>query len=227
MPAVLLATKQEESRIMRKSITMKAGAVGTAFVLAGGLAVIASGTTGAYFSETKTGAMNGTIGSVHLSTSETTFNWNGIMPGVRQPANVEFTNTGTGPQDFYLVFPNATALSALNSGGRYGEVHISVNGVEKFASKNLNDNPAYTCVNREIDACPVPQKMLLASDVAKDAVNAFKFEFNYPATIGNGWQGLAFNHYPVSDHQFTVNAADGIGAGLPFSVVAVQVGQQP
>jgi hypothetical protein len=225
---------------MRKSIMLKVGAVGTTFAMAGALAIAASGTTGAYFSQTKDGAVTGTFGAVTLSTSETTFAWTNMMPGEQKSAAVDFTNTGTGPQDFYLVFPNATALSSLNDLGSYGEAHILVDGVEKFASKNLNDR--YTCgtpgANGGPEACPVPQKLLLASNVAKDASNTFTFQFNYAGKLGDanltatptrpassGGVGV-FNTYPAVDGQKTIEA--GVtGDGLPYQIVAVQVGQQP
>ena len=81
---------------MRKSTKMKVGAVGTSFALAGALAIVASGTTGAYFSETQPGTVAGTIGAVHVLTSNTTFAWTNMMPGDPKSATVNFTNTGTG-----------------------------------------------------------------------------------------------------------------------------------
>lgn len=214
---------------MRKSIMLKVGAVGTTFAMAGALAIAASGTTGAYFSETQVGGITGTPGAVHLNTSATTFAWTNMMPGEQNSAKVDFTNTGTGAQDFYLVFQNATALSALNDLGTYGEAHVSVNGVEKFASANLTDHWADLSVGQA--GVPLthalPAKILLASNVTKDSVNSFEFDFKYDGRIGNGTSGGVgvFNSYPVSGQ--TTKVPGETGAGLPFSVVAVQVGQQP
>lgn len=217
---------------MRKSIALRLGAIGTAVTLAGSLAVLASGTTGALFSESKGGGITGTIGAVHLETSNTTFVWTGMMPGEPKSDSVTFKNKGTGPQDFYLVFPNETALSSLNSLGEYGEAHISVNNVEKFASVNLNDG--YPCgtpgINGAATLCAIPPKMLLASNVAVNETGSFTFTFRYAAKLGtksHSSGGGVFNAYPAADHQNTVRPADGTGSGLPFQVVAVQVGQQP
>lgn len=230
---------------MRKSIKMKVGAVGATFALAGSLAVVASGTTGAYFSDTQTGAITGTLGSIKVTTTGGTgddglnFAFNNLMPGVAKAATVSFVNDGTELQDVYLVFPNATALSALNDLGTFGEVHISVNGVEKFASLNLTDH--YPSGTAGIGGAPtlisLPRTMLLASDVSVGSPNSFKFTFNYAGKLGNAAPnastprpasngGGTFNSYPVAG-QTTTKATDGTGSGLPFQVVAVQVGQQP
>jgi hypothetical protein len=118
---------------------MKVGAVGTSFALAGALAIVASGTTGAYFSAAQDGTITGAIGTVKLSATNTTFAWTNMMPGDPKSATVNFTNTGTGPQDFYLVFPNDPALHALNNLGSYGEVHVVSDGTDVFDSANLQD----------------------------------------------------------------------------------------
>ncbi len=223
---------------MKSVLRSRTTRVIAAAAVASGLAIMASGSTGAYFSESQTGGITGTVGAVHLSTSSTTFTWNNLMPGEPQSASVDFRNTGTGPQDFYLVFPNATALSALNSLGTYGEVHISVNGNEIFGSANLNDGyPCGTPGNPGVATlCPVPQQLLLASNVPTNVLNSFKFQFNYAGKLGSASHssgGGIFNTYPVykadgsTPDQKTVNQSDGVGNGLPFQVVAVQVGQQP
>ena len=169
-----------KGKIMHKSITMRVGAVGAASAMAGGLAVIASGTTGAYFSDTKTGSITGTIGNVHLSTTDTTFAWTDMMPGEAKSATVAFTGKGSGPQDFYLVFPNLTALSALNSLGEYGAVHISGNAMDNWDSANLNDGyPCGTPGNVGVATlCSVPQQLKLASNLGINETRNFTFQFN-------------------------------------------------
>lgn len=211
-------------------------ATGALGVAAFALIAAGAGSTGAYFSDTKTGDIKGTIGAVKVTTSATTFTWTNMMPGEPKTASVDFVNEGSGNQDFYLTFPNATALSALNSLGEYGEAHISVNGVEKFASKNLNDG--YACGtpgNTGVATlCPVPAKLLLASDVGVGAPNNFKFTFNYAGKLKSPAVAITnapFNKFPVlkadgSKDQTTVINGE-TGNGLPFAVVAVQVGQQP
>ena len=231
---------------MKQFVESRTTRVLVAAGIAAGLAIMATGTTGAYFSQSKDGGITGTVGSVKLDTSGGSgangldFTFTNLMPGVAQSATVNFQNKGTGHQDFYLVFPNATALSALNSLGSFGEVSIAVNGSPLFASKNLSDK--YTCGTVSTgypDICPVPQQMLLASDVTVGVTNSFTFAFNYASKLGNASDthpayagGGVFNTYPVlkadgTKDQTTVNSTDGNGNGLPFRVVAVQVGQQP
>ena len=224
---------KEDSTMARSRKFLTAGAAGVAAV-----ALIAASTsvTGAYFSEAKVGGINGNIGAVHVSASETFFTWADMMPGEQKTATVEFTNKGTGPQDFYLVFQNKTALSALNSLGEYGEAHISVNGIEKFGSKNLNDG--YACgtlaTSPAVETlCAVPEQMLLASGVAKNQGGAVTFQFGYTGKLKTPLSyGAPFNHYPVmkadgTNDQKIVIAADGTGFGLPYEIVATQVGHAP
>lgn len=214
----------------RKFLTV--GALGVAAVA---LVASGSGVTGAYFTDSAPGSINGNIGAVKVTASQTTFIWADMMPGELKTATVDFTNTGTGPQDFYLVFQNKTALSALNSLGEYGEAHISVNGSEKFASKNLNDG--YACGTPAVlpaveTLCAVPEQMLLASGVAQNASGAVTFQFGYTGKLKSPLAyGAPFNHYPVmksgvKDQTF-VYASDGEGYGLPYKIVATQVGQTP
>lgn len=222
---------------MRKSFKMKVGAVGTTFALAGALAVVASGTTGAYFSETKTGVITGNAGSIHIVTSGgasgvgdgLNFSFNNLMPGEAQTAKVDFTNTGSAAQDVFLTFPNVPALHAMNNLGSFGEVNVvDGGGTLLFHSTNLNDDrpdASGTCGTFTPAGCwPLPAKLKVASHVAVGASGSVSFSFNYPAKKTGG-QGLAFNHYPSPG---AVGAdLSATGDGLPFNVVAVQVGQTP
>ena len=224
---------------MRKSFAMRLGAVGTAVVLAGGLAVVASGTTGAYFSESKAGAITGTIGAVHLETGNTTFEWTNMMPGEAKSAPVGYKNTGTGAQDFYLVFPNGPALHALNNLGTYGEVHVTDgNGAALFDSANLQDgrtraDGSNSCGAFSTTGCwPLPASLKIASNVATGASSSVTFNFNYPGKLGKGTSGGVgvFNTYPSTgpnSEAFGADLAGTPGSGLPFQIVAVQVGQLP
>ena len=227
---------------VRKALT--ATALGAA---AFALVAVAAGTTGAYFSESAPGAINGTLGSVHLATGPTTFNWTNMMPGEPKSATVDFQNSGTGNQDFYLVFKNVPALHAINNLGSYGEAHIADgNGVHLFDSTNLQDGRHQTATTTTTDTCggftpagcwPIPVSLKLASNVAFFAWNSFTFSFNYPGKLGgipgkiSG--GGSFNTYPLSGTDIwagAAGAADGAGpagAGLPYDIVAVQVGQTP
>ena len=237
---------------MRKSITMKAGAVGTAFALAGGLALIASGTTGAYFSDTKTGVIKGNTGSIQISTTNSDgtgsnkldFTFANLMPGEAQTATVQYTNTGKKAQDVWLTFPNVPALHALNNLGSYGEVKVvggtGAGAVTLFVSANLNDgrtraDGTNSCgpFSATLPGCwPLPDKLLVASDVAPLATGQVTFSFNYASKLSgtgvrpDGSAGV-FNSYPLATQAFGDDAAGPSGDGLPVTVVAVQVGKTP
>ncbi len=124
---------------------VRAGAFVATLGAAVALMLLGFGATGAYFSDTSDGAITGTIGSIRIVTAGGSgidgmnFTFNNLLPGEPQTATVTYYNSGANPQDVWLKFPNATALSALNTLGTYGEIHVVSNGTEIFASANLND----------------------------------------------------------------------------------------
>jgi hypothetical protein len=135
-----------EGEDVKTSTTVKlatgAAAVGAAALLIGP----ATGTTGAYFTESKTGTINASTGGVHLSTTDLTLNFNNLLPGEFQTNDITFTATGSGLEDIWLVLPTDGSADALNgipgtpSGdaalGRYG--HFAVSGPDgAFTSYNL------------------------------------------------------------------------------------------
>jgi hypothetical protein len=195
--------------------------------------VISAVTTGSFFSDTHSGAITGTVGTIKVTTSGGSgadgmnFTFDKLLPGEPQTVTLSYQNTGDNPQDVWLAFQNDTARSALNDMGTYGEVHISANGVEKFASKNLNDHP--TCPPGSTSAAhpepcaALPDKIQVADNVAPGATGVVKFSFNYADKL-TGSGGGVWNTYPVSG-QTTVKASDGSGNGLPWQLVAVQVGK--
>lgn len=199
----------------------------------GALVVAATGMTGAYFSDTDQGIVTGNIGSIKVDasggagSSGTHFVFANLLPGEPQTATIQFQNTGRNAEDVWLVFNNATALSALNNLGTYGEVHVSNSQQELFASKNLNDRIT-TCGTLDPSGCwPLPSKIKVADNVAPGAGSYVKFSFNYASKLTSpDAEGKPFNVYPVPD-QYTVNSADGTGSGLPYQIVATQVGQTP
>jgi hypothetical protein len=210
------------------SMNTRARVVATAASLcaAGGLAVAASGATGAYFTDANNGTVTGSIGTVTVATGggsgadHLDFNFKNLMPGVAQSAKVTYKNTGSAPQDIYLTFPNADALHALNDLGSYGEVHIKSNGAEVFGSKNLSDK--YKCGTESAGypiICPVPESIKLASNVLPGEGGSATFSFNYAGKLKDpAAQGQPFNVYPL-DNPTT--------SGLPYQIVATQAGHAP
>jgi hypothetical protein len=201
-------------------------------VFAGLLACVALGAsfTGSYFSDAHNGTITGTIGTIRLTPGgPLDLSFNNLLPGVPQTVSQTYQNTGGNPEDVYLVFNNATALSALNNLGTFGEVHIDSSGTEIFASQNLNDNtttcPPGSTAGGKPPCDAVPGQIELASNVAPGGTGSFSFTFMYASKLTGNGPGV-WNTYPVTG-QTTINDADGTGSGLPYQLVAVQVGQTP
>lgn len=205
-------------------------------VVAGGLVAAASGATGAFFSDTKSGTIGGGLGNISVHT------WGGsgtdglnmafddLLPGVPQTVHINYQNKGTAAEDVYLTFPNVPALHALNNLGTYGEVTITDSSTgQVFHSANLNDNrpdASGSCGPFSPTGCwPVPTQLLVRSNLAKGASGTVDFTFSYPGKLKSGQNG-AFNPYPSNGAQ-GADAAGTPGNGLPFNVVATQVGQTP
>jgi hypothetical protein len=228
---------------MSKSFKARGVALAASIALLGGAAFVASGSTGAYFSDTKAGTISGTIGSIKIEASGgigngTNFTFANMLPAVSQTVKVNYKNTGANAQDVWIVFNNATALSALNTLGRYGEVHLSANGTALFNSQNLNDNanPEHCVVLSPSGCWPLAKQYKVASNVVPNGGGSVSFSFNYSKKLESG-EGAAWNGYPISagqyvpitnkDGQTTVNEGDGTGYGLPYQIVATQHDIEP
>ena len=180
--------------------------------------------TGAYFSDSRSGGVTGSTGSIKVvtagggGTDNLNFTFNDMLPGERQTATATYLNTGKNKQDVWLVFPNADALHALNDLGRFGEAHVSSNGTEVLASTNLNDNST-SCPAGTADCNPLPSKIKLGDNVAPGLGGSVSFSFAYGARLrGAAAEEGPFNCYPLGS--CTSN-------GLPFQVVATQHGIAP
>ena len=223
-----------QTRTMRRLLAL--GLTGAAAV---GLAATASGLTGAYFTDSKAGTITGTIGAVKIATSGGT-GTNGLdiafvnlMPGEPQTLDINYLSQGTGPQDIYLTFPNVPALHALNNLGTYGSVTITDTSTGLvFLSSNLNDGrttPDFvnSCGPFSPAGCwPLPTKLLVRSNLAPGAGGTVHFTFAYPGKLTGNGPGV-WNSYPSFPQAYGADAAGTPGNGLPFNVVATQVGQTP
>jgi len=220
--------------------------------LLGGAAFVASGATGAYFSDTQPGTITGTIGCIHVTASGGTPSGQGtsgqnlaftnLLPGADQSVTVNYQNTcPTNVEDVWITFPNATALSALNNLGRYGTIHVSSSGAgavgDVFDSANLNDRVA-TCGPLSPTGCwPLPSQLKVAINLGPTASGAVTFSFMYASALttqpapGTGvWNSFPVpgGPYPTNPNgQTTINGSDGTGNGLPYAVVATQPGIAP
>jgi len=227
---------------MSKALKIKLGALGASSLLLVGVAVAAIGLTGAYFSESKAGEIKGNLGSIHVATAGGTgengleFDFKNLLPGEPQTATAKYTNTGKNHEAVWIVFNNAEALHSLNNLGHYGEVTIKSNGKAVFHSANLNDNqpPAsgkcgkvlYSTDEFSPSGCwPLKEKYRLAADVPPGAKGTMQFSFGYAAKLKTQPEEGAeasFNTYPPE-----VEPEDIVDSGLPYEIVATQVGQEP
>lgn len=233
----------------------KIGALGVTASGAVALLLTATGATGAFFSDTQTGVVTGTTGAITISTTNRTLNFTDMLPGVAQSQKLIYTDNSINAEDVYLVFPNGSALGALNNLGSYGQVSVSSTGGAYFASTNLNDNLT-SCLSFSSTtpgACnPLPAVIKLQGNLAPHASGTMTFSFNYASGLGNAAENAPFNAYPVpgevwsdvanlsSDcstatahsywtkvHGYRVANVTGACTGLPFQIVATQVGATP
>jgi len=158
--------------------------------------------------------------------------FSGLLPGSPQTVTLDYRNTGTSAEDVYVVFTNATAVSALDSLGTLGQVRLSSAGAgslgDVFDSSNLNDSPS-VCGHFSSSGCwPLLHQYELARHLTPSQGGSFSFRFGLssadtmqPAAGQTGW-----NPYPVKG-QTVVVPSDGSGAGLPYELVATQPGITP
>lgn len=194
-----------------------------ALVLIAGLVAVASGATGAYFSDTKDGTVTGTIGSVKVDTSDLTLHFTNLMPGEPQTVALNYANAGTGNQDIWMVFPQPDALHAINDLGTYGQATIqdSNSGVV-FFSDNLNDRP-------NNGTTPIPRTVKLVGNLPAGGNGTMSFTFMYAGKLTIGGGGV-WNPYPLKAlSYYTPTPGIELGSlnGLPYQIVATQVGQTP
>jgi hypothetical protein len=227
---------------------VKIVSVMAAVVLSATLFAVASTATGAYFSDAKDGVVAGTVGTVQVETAGwnadgsdaggMNINFKNLMPGKAQTVQVSYKNIGSDVQDIWLVFPEMHSLHALNDLGTYGSVSIkdSISGLY-WHSDNLTDfYPSGTPGLSGVPTLyPVPQHVLLSSNVAPGQQGVMSFEFAYAGKLNKGFLGRigggVWNSYPVlpDTHGKVTYDPKGspVGSGLPYQIVATQPGQTP
>jgi hypothetical protein len=187
----------------RKALTAAALGAG-AFALV----AAAAGTTGAYFTDSQSGAINGSLGSVKVNTTALALNYANLLPGVFPTQNVTYTAAGTDAEDIWLVLPTDGSADKFNgqkgtSGeapalGRYG--HFAVTSpAGSFTSYNLTtaavlggtdsctvnanghggSDAQATSKSDYIDYCPVPSAILLSSNLPAGQSATAKITFGF------------------------------------------------
>lgn len=156
-----------------------------------------------------------------------------LLPGSPQTVSVNYRNTGNVAESVWVRFPNSTALSALNTLGRYGSIHLSSTGGgsigDVFDSTDLNDNTQTCGVFSKTGCWPLQQRYLIADSLAPGQSGSFSISFEFASAYSaqptsNATAG--WNPYPTAG-QTTVNKSDGTGTGLPYEIVAVLPGYIP
>jgi hypothetical protein len=215
---------------MQKNKTARVVAFIGALGASAALIASAVGTTGAYFSDSKSGNLNASFGKVALNrVGSFDANFSGLRPGEYQTKTITYnTNTGTGDQDIWLVFdPQNQAYQGINTVGGFAHFAVSdsagdnlfsgwnlklQNGTSPCADENGHANQpervgswTYT-VNDPVDTmCGIPQAIKLQSNVPADSERHFGVTFGVTPRATAPWDSFA----------------------IPFKVVATQPGIRP
>lgn len=141
------------------------GGFAAALAASAGLVAAASGTTGAYFSDSHPGTFEATSGHLKLNITDPTqlaLNFTDLIPGQDQTKTISYTTDSSSnvKEDIWIVFPTDTAAEQLAyaefSGGknqfgyadgglgRYGHFKVGANGHTAFESTNLANQPTYS-----------------------------------------------------------------------------------
>ena len=112
------------------SRTLKSVGFVTAAGAAVGAVALAVPATGAYFSESHTGTISGSIGQVHIS-DPTSLSFQNLLPGEPQTQTFTVRNTGTGPEDIHVIapagIPQGMATIRINGGPTVDAASYDVN----------------------------------------------------------------------------------------------------
>jgi hypothetical protein len=128
-----MSTKSKVARIAGFTVALGATASLVGFAATG---------TGAYFTDSHSGALSASTGDVKVNTSSLNLDFANLLPGTYKTDNIDYTATGTGPEDIWMVIPSNGDGAALgvpasgNSLGRFGHFEVHSNA-GNFVSNNL------------------------------------------------------------------------------------------
>ena len=217
-----------------KARRIRFGAIAATLAVAITCGYLAIGNTNADFSDTHSGTITGTVGSIRLQTTggsgadSMDFQWNNMLPDQWNSATITYENVGANVEDVLAKFDsNPTALSALNDLGHYGaaQVYGGADGSTLlFNSTNLSDHSSCP-VSPQTDCKPLPGTITLLSGLQPGATASFTVKFMYTSKLTQqapAGTTVPFNAYPATDGQTTVRSQDGTGSGLPIQLVGMQ-----
>lgn len=208
----------------KKQFLKITGFIGT---LGAGAALVATAATGtgAYFTDSASGTISGTMGSIKIQAGDggpaaTTISFTKMLPGEKGKQTVSFKNVGENAQDVWVVFPqsalgdgnHSTDDHLVNDLGTYATIQIKSAGSTVFYSDNLNDDQT-SCPDGAADpsvgrAChALPTMVKLADNLAPGAGGNMEFAF-------------------TPDAKFKTNQSLPV-LNLPYKLVATQHGIAP
>jgi hypothetical protein len=206
------------------------GLLGTVAAVAS-LVGIAVSSTGAYFTDSKPGAIIGNLGTVAVDVSGENINFANLMPGTAQTQTVTVHNTGTDSEDIYLVFDNDNfAWSAVNDLGQYGKFVINGQTYDNLNNRYEATNPGVPgtgtgttgpCGTAQIPVNYLPHAIKLGT-LSTNQVWTFDITFEFNACLSDpAAQGATL--WGAADSNFPTIAP----APLNFVVAAFQPGVDP
>jgi hypothetical protein len=183
--------------VSKKQFLKVTGFIGT---LAAGTALVASAATGtgAYFTDSASGTITGTMGSIAIQGADGNpdnmkISFSNMLPGEPKTQTIRFSNTGANAEDVWLVFEHlslgdfskATDDHLINDRGRYAEVHIKSGSTAVFDSANLNDDATSCRPGEGSPACnPLPEMIKLRDNFAPGQTGDFTFSYMPGALYG-------------------------------------------
>lgn len=215
---------------MDKRRFARIGALATTAVATAALIGSVVATTGAYFTDSKPGAITGNLGTVSVAISGQNINFVNLMPGETQTQTVSVQNTGTGNEDIYIVFDNSNlAWSAVNDMGQYGKFVVNGNVYDNLNNRYAALTPGLpgTPTGAMTGPCGTPQigvnylpHVIKLGTLTSGQLWSFDVSFQFNPCLSSG-QGATL--WGASDKNFPTIAP----APLNFVIAAFQPGVDP
>jgi hypothetical protein len=201
--------------------------------------------TGAYFSDAKDGNLAATTGDVQVATDTTALSFDNLFPGQFKSQSIDYTATGTGPEDIYLAFDdpnggdaalNAPADAGPSPLGRYGHLAVASNA-GTFSSYNLSaprkdgKNGTATCNTDANGHGGGGSEATSTTDYTNPGAYCPVPEYillDSGITSANGQKTatITFGYTRLLENGAN-NAYEGSTANIPFRIVAEQAGVSP
>ena len=149
---------------MSKKTIVKVAGFAVAAAATVGLVGFAANSTGAYFTDSHSGAIKASTGHVKvaISPADGQLSFTNLLPGEFQDRSINYQAQGTGAEDIWLVLPTNGDAEALIGNphdahggglGRYGHFAVTSTNGASFTSFNLsNPDPGDTSTPCTIDA---------------------------------------------------------------------------